>query len=354
MHCGVGDYTSRLATALAERGDVHLKVLTSQATAPVADPAWLCREMPNWRLRSLVRYVRVLRQFRPDIVHAQYPTRGYSVATGPASLPTIARAHRACVVQTWHEYPPSSPLRAVIAMLVLAASADALVYVRPDYEKRLHGLTKKFLGRTPRHFVPNGSIVPGVQLSRPDRAALREKLGCSDGQLIAYFGFAYPHKGIDRLFEICDARRHHIVIMGELQRTDPYHRAILALAESSDWRGRVTLTGFVDPLTAAQVLAAADAAVFPFLEGGGIWNSSVHAALAQGTFTMMTSWHRSGYVADENVYYAKPGDVEEMRRALDRHIGNRRPARPDEWRSIAERHVQIYREAQTSRARHPQ
>jgi hypothetical protein len=66
------------------------------------------------------------------------------------------------------------------------------------------------------------------------------------------------------------------------------------------------VTGFLAPEQAGRLLAAADAAVFPFLDGGGEWNSSIHGAAAQGTFVLATSMNKRGYDAAKNIYYAAP------------------------------------------------
>lgn len=347
MRCGVGDYTRCLAESLAGYESITLKVLTTVSLpAHDGDPSWLHRSMRNWQLGSLGPYLQLLRDFQPNIVHAQYPARGYSVWTGPAVIPILARAwSRASVVETWHEYPYPASTMAGCAMLALAAAANALIYVRPDYPQHINETLSKLLGRAKRHFVPNASVVPAVQLTDQERAQTRADLGCGARRLIAFFGFAHPHKGVDRLFHIADPTRDHLMLIGELYENDPYHADLIRLATSPPWRGHVTFSGFVEPARAAHLLASADAAVFPFLEGGGVWNSSVHAAVSQGTFTLMTSHERSGYSVTENVYYAIPSGVDQMRVALTQHVGTRIP--PDTtagWDTIAKRHIEIYGE----------
>jgi glycosyltransferase involved in cell wall biosynthesis len=345
MRCGVGDYTRNLAEALAERGDVDLRLLTTAAPAGEGrDPPWLRRAMRNWRVGSLRTYLRLLREFRPHVVHAQYPTQGYSVVLGPTLIPMLARAWGgASVVQTWHEHPQPLHTRWGLSKLALAAATDVLIYVRPDYPQRISGVLSRALGRAARHFVPNGSTVPLMRLSAEERSLVREELGCGPRRLVAFFGFAYPHKGVHRLFSIAHPGRDQLVIIGELLREDPYHARLLDLAADPAWRGKVALPGFVPAERAARILAAADAAVFPFEDGGGAWNTSVRAAASQGTFTIVTSRERCGYSTDENAYYASPGDTQAMRAALERHIGTRTaPLAQGDWRAIAARHADIY------------
>jgi len=349
MRCGVGDYTGHLVQALRQRADIELLVLTSRLVESVGqDPAWLRRIMPTWRIEALPQYLAVAREFRPDVVHLQYPTQGYRVATGPILIPMLARLRLgASVVETWHEFPPRSFGKETIAMWCLAASAQAVIYVRPDYPKHVSGMLARVLGSAPLRFIPNASVIPAIQISPSERSALREQLGCDDRHIISFFGFAHPNKGVDQLFRIADPEKHHLLLIGELLESDTYQQHLRELAGSDRWRGKVTITGFVEPERAARLLAVSDAAVFPFIDGGGVWNSSLHAAMSQGTFAIVTSRERQGYTAEQNIFYAAPGAVEEMRVALTRYAGNRSagklPAVDNAWAEIAHAHAELYR-----------
>lgn len=349
MRCGVGDYTERLARALREQSEIELQVLTSQlGDAPRNDPPWLRRVLPSWRISALPRFLAVARAFAPDIVHLQYPTQGYRNKSGLALIPVLARSLLgSSVVETWHEYPPSFFTKGMLCMCALAFAAETVTVVRPEYLKHIRGLLAAVLGKTPIRFVPNASVIPAVELTPVERAELRSQLGCGERRLVSFFGFAYPHKGVDQLFEIADPQRHHLLVIGELSQSDAYHERLRALADSDRWRGKVTVAGFVNPERAARLLAASDAAVFPFSGGGGTWNSSVHAATSQGTFTIITSRAQQGYAADQNMYYAPPGAIDEMRAALDRHAGSRTPhgvsGAADPWPGIAQAHAELYR-----------
>lgn len=349
MRCGVGDYAGRLVQALRERAEMDLLVLTSRLSDSAAkDPAWLRRVMPSWRIEALPQYLAVAREFQPEIVHLQYPTQGYRVASGPVLIPLLARLRLgAGVVETWHEIPPGGFGKQTIAMWGLAASTQAVIYVRPDYPKHVSGLLALALGGAPLHFIPNASVIPVVRLSPAERSALRAELGCDDRRIVSFFGFAYPNKGVDQLFRIADPEKHHLLLIGELLESDPYHRQLRELAGSGGWRGKVTITGFVEPERAARLLAVSDAAVFPFKEGGGMWNSSLHAATSQGTFAIVTSSERHGYAADRNIHYAAPGAIDDMRAALTRHAGTRAAgeslAAGNDWAEIARAHAELYK-----------
>jgi glycosyltransferase involved in cell wall biosynthesis len=342
IRCGVGDYTAALARALGRRGDATVAVLTGSGAAGAGEErVELFPEVRTWKFADAPSILRRIRQWRPDVVHVQYPTLYYGEIQW--ILPALARLVNGPVVQTWHEYysPRNWP------SVLNAAMPGGLVVVRPQYRERMPRWYRWLNRRKEFRFIPNASSIPPVRLSGEERAAVRSEAGAHVGEMIVYFGFASAGKGIEQLFKVADPGLHRLVLICDLSAGDGYHASILDLASRGDWAGKVTVTGFLPPEHAGRLLAAADAAVFPFLNGGGEWNSSIHGAAAQGTFVLTTSLDRRGYDARENVYYAAPGDIGEMRQALRDHLGRRRPPPADSpeapWDAIAEAHMELYR-----------
>lgn len=347
MRCGVGDYASELAGALSRCAGFDVHVVTSELDGKHAsdDGPELSPIMPSWGIGHLRRFVSLARRVQPDIVHLQFPTQGYKALTGVAMMPCLSRLILGVpVVQTWHEYVPRNLPKIACYMNAMAVCANAIVVVRPDYLEKTPWLTKILIGKTPVRLIPNVSAIPAVALSPEERKAIRDRWGCGSTKLIVYFGFASPHKGIDQIFRIADPQYHKLLLICDLSPQNAYHSELLALAESAGWKGKVTIAGFMEAIEAARLLAAADAAVFPFTDGGGTWNSSVHAALCQGIFVLTTSSTKNGYDADDNIYYARPGAIDEMKRALLQFQGSRRAADvDDQWMMVARAHADLYR-----------
>lgn len=342
MSCGVGDYTAQLAKALGRRGDVTVAVLTGIAAEGVMEEGVeLLPGVRTWGIAEAPSIVGRIRRWRPDVVHIQYPTHYYRKIQWV--LPTLARIANGPVVQTWHEYYSSRSWPNVLN----AALPGGLVVVRPNYREKMPGWYRWLIRRKEFRFIPNASSIPAVRLTDDERNAVRSGVDAHGRGLIAYFGFASPAKGIESLFEIADPQRHRLVLICDLSAADAYQASILALANRGEWAGQVVVTGFLPPEEAGRLLAAADAAVFPFRDGGGEWNSSIHGAAAQGTFVLTTSRERRGYDAGRNIHYAMPGDLEEMRLALRGHLGNRSLAAAETptagWDTIADSHVELYK-----------
>jgi glycosyltransferase involved in cell wall biosynthesis len=184
-------------------------------------------------------------------------------------------------------------------------------------------------------------------LNAAERSAVKSRYEAKSHNLLAYFGFASPLKGIEHLFEIADPALDRIVLICDLEAANSYHRKLLELVGSEPWREKAFVTGFVAPEEAGRILAAADAAVYPFLGGVARRNTSVLASRVQGTFVVTTSSERRGYSEEDNGYYAAPGDYTGMRAGLRAHVGQRTAddaRQPADWKEIADEHIRLYRD----------
>ena len=344
MKCGVGDYTKFLANALGERGDVSVAVLTDE-NARLNPPSSYFHVFPvakGWKFSDMSPILETIRHFRPDIIHIQFPTRGYGRKKLPWLLSVFLASLKIPTVQTWHEYYPMGGFMNIPNAIV----AGGLVAVRPNYLEKMPGWFRWLNRRKEVRYIPNASSIPVASLTDADRNLIRTRMGASGSGLIVYFGFAYPAKEIEALFEIADPQRDRLVLICDLSPADAYQASILAHANRDDWAGKVTVAGFLPPDEAANLLAAADAVVLPFRDGGGEWNSSIHSAAIQGTFVLTNSREAQGYDEDANIYYALPSDVPNMRSALRQYAGRRRRVPPavqgSNWDTIASAHVELY------------
>jgi glycosyltransferase involved in cell wall biosynthesis len=187
-----------------------------------------------------------------------------------------------------------------------------------------------------------------VELSDAEKRDIRRNLSSSAKHIVAYFGFIYPHKSVELLFDVADPRQDHVVLIGQLDQSDPYQRVVRERTLREPWKGKVTVTDFLPGEQVARLLAAVDAVVLPYRDGGGVWNTSMQAAAIQGTFVLTTSRDRHGFDPATNIYFSKPGDITDMRTALRRYVGRRNGSPPLDWyaswESIAQEHAHAYHE----------
>ena len=341
MRCGVGDYTAGLARALRDSGKVRVGILIGGHDGEQETGIEMIR-IRGWSLRNLLGALRATFKWGPDIVHVQLPTQGYRSGWLPWVFPLLLRLSRIRVVQTWHEFMPMG-----LRSLPLFLTAGAVVVVRPNYLDSTASWCRRVLANRRIAFVPSASSIPRSRLTDRERAELHAKLAAGQERVVSYFGFAYPHKGMEALFEIADARRDRLILICVLEESDPYHRLILDKCRNAPWDGKVSVTGFLPAEEISNVLCASDAVVLPFTSGGGDWNTSLQAAAIQGVFLVTTSSTAKGYDPIHNVHYCPPRDVACMRAALEARIGHR--TRPTgeasrEWARIAEAHLRVYRE----------
>lgn len=210
-------------------------------------------------LRALLGMVRIIRRFRPDVVHTHTAKAGFIGRT--AAL--LALRPRPVIVHSFHGHVLEgyfgAPKSAVFRMLerVLGRLSDALVAVS---EATADDLAR--LGVSPRAkitVIPLGmDFLPGAGLSAASGESFRRELGVGADQLLAVsIGRLVPIKRIDVMLEgVALAIRHgfagHVAVVG-----DGEDRAKLeALAADLGLTGRVTFTGFRTDLE--SILSAAD------------------------------------------------------------------------------------------------
>lgn len=348
MTCGVGDYTSCLVQKLRKGGDVSVAVVTSEKLCRLENniPSDVMAIVKNWNISEFPGIVKFVRRWRPDIVHIQYPTQGYfGGGFLPFFLPGLLWLMGKKIVQTWHEYYTEATASLYVALKAIVPGP--IVVVRPRYADNLPPFYRRLVRNDRLQFIPNASSLPRVSLNEGERREIHDRFAPSGRSLVSYFGFLYPHKGIDDLFTIADPTRHHLVLIGSIDETESYHRSLRDRVTRGDWAGKVTITGFLPADEAARILAASDAVVLPFRNGGGLWNTSLHGAALQGTFIVTTSQEKQGYDPDTNIFSASPGDIATMRQALATYGGRKNTSdninHYATWDSIADAHMQMYR-----------
>ncbi len=85
----MGDYTFNLAKSLIKEPGIGVGVLTSTLAkgAELIDGVEVFPVMERWSLVEMLKVVRLIKNWSPDIVHIQYPTQGYSNGWLPWLLP---------------------------------------------------------------------------------------------------------------------------------------------------------------------------------------------------------------------------------------------------------------------------
>jgi len=296
---GVSAYTERLAASVGALG--HDVVILGGAGAPgERDPPGVLRVTRPWDARGVRALTRAVRGLGADVVHIQFSPTAYGWRRAIGLLPALLRG-RPPVVTTLHEHGSSASrpagLRESLAraawarapldretLLLLRASA-ALVTTNPVDTARLARLAPTQI-----------AIPPGVAAVPADRAEarsrLRERLGApAEAEVVAFFGFLHPIKGIGHLFAAAERLRRarpalRVVLVGGFDslalpagRASTWPGELRALAAGHGLADAVLFTGHVGPQEASRLLHGADVAVLPSDFGTTTKSSSLMTAL---------------------------------------------------------------------------
>ena len=324
---------------MAELQDVRVTVLTDIRATDNSrfETADVLPVIRSWGVAGLFRIAQQVKRLRPDVVHIQSPTMGYPGIV-PQLLPFLIRLLGIPIVQTWHEPVPGA------GGLWLSMGLDVLITVREELLTTLSAITRKALQRTPFFWIPAGCMLSTITLQENERSAIRGRYVPDGNILLIYYGFVAPLKGIEIVLQVAAATNAQLLLACDLQSENSYHRSLFDKIESMELASSVSILGFLQEKQLAKHLAAADAVVLPFRDGARECNTSVAGAAAQGTFVLTTSQTDRGYHKSKNIYYAKPGDADEMIDAINRYSGCRNDSCvASDWDKVAEKHFEIYR-----------
>jgi glycosyltransferase involved in cell wall biosynthesis len=356
--CGVGDYTELLSTALASSG-VEVSVITSAylGTPYRSGNPTVLPIVKEWSLATAGRILWNILRTRPDIVHFQFPTTEYHshrvfdllvpmVALWPKSIKTVLTLHEYSSVKKSLIPGLFRPLRTWLS----CTGTDAIIVVAESYRDLIRDFSSR-MRRIPFKVIPIASNIPVFQMSLEQLQKLRQQTGIAEKEIVlSYFGFIHPSKGFEQVLEVLKVLRNQgipakLIVLGELSNANSYHQRLRALITQKPFADSVKVMGHLNRDEVANCLAMSDACVLPFVDGLHPKRGSFLAAVQQGVLTVTTSVEKSGMFLDENVFYAKPGDIEEMAKAVCRYSARRVPAgvHPRRtWGSVADEHLEFF------------
>ena len=236
---------------------------------------------------------------------------------------------------TLHEYVHL----AFLHRLYVAATAPwAQAIITPD-AAQLRGL--HLPGRIVVVEIPLASnIEPAGGASRRDSSEF----------IVGTWGFLRPDKGIDRLIDafaaVATARPARLVIAGDPGPDDAYANEIRARATASPVGDRITFTGRLPAPELSEALAGLDVCVLPYVGGLEANRGTYATARAHGLPIVTTTTGEPRFDAESDTAFVRPGDRPALARAiLEASVRSHRPQSDpaDAWRSIALRHVEVYR-----------
>jgi glycosyltransferase involved in cell wall biosynthesis len=351
LFCGVGDYTGLLGGALADLG--HDVTIVRGAAAGASAEVAAARGMPrvraiidNWSLSALPRLRSAVLESKPDVVHVQFPGRGFGRSLSPNFLLwTLRGRHRPRSVMTVHEYAIAT-LKGRMRILLGARVADALVFPDEMIAAQMRpGLARSGFSGISR-IIPPAPSITAAPLTL-DRAAVRARWHVpAEALAVGWFGLLTREKGADVLLAALRVARDRtpitLVVVGDIG--DRKESMDLA-AELKALCPQAVFTGPLAGDDVAVLLASVDVVALPFAGGISDRRTSYLGARAQGTYIVATDLTQRGYQADSNTFFVPPGDGHALAEAmlLARERGRRPVHLEKTWTSVAQAHDDLYR-----------
>ena len=346
---GISYYTCRLANALAERHDVAsilMRRLLPERLYPgrrrvgqrlsdlrYTDAVRIFDGVDWWGLPSLVRAVRFLRSFRPDVLVLQWWTG--TVLHSYLILCLAARMIGARVVIEFHEVQDTGEARHRWAARYTRALIEPLlrrtdgfvVHSRFDQEtlQRTYALSTR-----PVEIALHGPFDHHVVPRRPDAAGGARRL--------LFFGTIRPYKGLEDLIEAFALlpADHHLTVVGETWEGWTLPASLIATSPAAD---RITFVNrYVTDAEVDEFFAAADLVVLPYRRSSA--SGPLHIAMSHGLPVVVTAV--GGLVEAASPYsgtrFTEPGKPEALAAAIAEAgaLIGRRHADPSSWERTAD------------------
>ena len=317
-YCGVAHYTERLRAALDKHG-ISSVVLTTREAAREAGDSGVSGAVGGWGTSELLPLVRAVVRAEhegADVIHIQHAAGTYNFKRALFFLPPLLRAARVRVplVTTVHEYgwwewePRGVPSRATEMLKqwgqhrgwwdredgFLLTGSDALLTTNTHAET---AIVERLPWLAPRlRRVPLAANVDVAQVTRERaRDEARSRHGWPpDAEILAYFGFLHPVKGIETLLqvhrEVLKSRpKARLLLIGGVEslalcaeEAAWYRNKLQVLVRDLGLEGRVEMTGYLLEEEASRLLLGSDIGVLPFNEGVTLKSGALLTLFAHG------------------------------------------------------------------------
>jgi polysaccharide biosynthesis protein PslF len=391
--CGVADYTAKLRQALSHY-QVRSQVLTSITAAQTTADSTVLGAVHNWRLADLLPLVRTVRSTPTDILHIQHAAGSYGFQRPIFLLPLLLRlaGYNRPIITTAHEYgwwewqPSGIPPQWLEWLKTwgqargwwdredgfLLTESKAILTTNANIATIIGDRLPHLRDRT--FYVPIGANVEVFPIERAiARQQLRQQLGwAEDTQIITFFGFLHPVKGLETLLPAFQKVVSHIpqarlLLIGGVESlalpsadASRYWHQLHEQVAQLKLEQQVHFTGYVEAKTASHYLAGTDIGVLPFNHGITLKSGSLLTLFAHGLPVVATQKDQLDAELNnpELIHLIPPKDSEALAQALlkflqnsdyrDRLSHNARPfAQQFDWTAIAQKHAELYNQVLT-------
>ncbi|MBI2085086.1 MAG: glycosyltransferase [Candidatus Aenigmarchaeota archaeon] len=362
--CGVSDYSERLVVELKKSGNevmiisrdgervkgeknVERFIATKKVKRSLTQIAEELKGMDRAK-KDADKTLEIINNFGADLVHIQYEPGLYNLFFVPMLLHKLKKLKIKSVV-TLHAMD-YFPLNVFHRTFLYRKPDKIIVHTKTHYEILRDSLPKRITGKI--EMIPMGLV--------------KEKTG-KDGNYILFFGFLNQHKGVEELlnaFSKSDTKAKLLIIgsINPIYKTDvEYKNKIEGMIKSLDIGDRVKfIHDFVPSGKLENYIRDSMFVVFPYRSSySGGQSQAILDSLVFGKPLIVTKQARGNLVDGKNAIVVNPGNVNELRDAIQRlagskkfrmtfSINNRKLAKELRWSNIAKLTAGVYNELLSS------
>ena len=289
-HCGVGDYTYELAQHLALDAQVHLYF--DKDHGPARPPfeklhSLFLHPQDGFSMLRLPAIKKELVNGAYDIVHIQYPSRGFGKSLLPGYLPEnlAGMNSRSRIAVTLHEWKTSHPLRKVV-MDQMFPTTDMFFVTN---ETEMNAITRKIRQKMVCAIAVGNVLDSQRELEDIWNTAEGRPLtgwppiqGIADREPWSIFHYGLPAKGkgfrklLEALHVMREAGKQPILYLGgEFPEGSKLREHVLELITEFNLSEAVVRVGHIPQHKLAAFAQRCCVGVFPFAEGFSSKRSSV-------------------------------------------------------------------------------
>ena len=343
MKCGVGDYCCKLAKELAKNKKNEIYIITSTKASNKIEGIKVLNIIEKWNITSSKKIVKALKEIKPDIVNIQYPSNEYeNVHYCFNILPLIIKMKIRCkLTETIHEIDLKHiSIKSILKYKLNFMIMSKIIVVEHVYKDFI----KKYFKKIKVEYISISASIPRVMINANEREEIRRNLEINQPKVISFFGFINEKKGIEKLLNaLSKIDNVQLLIIGELNKENEYHKSILKQIETLKIEDKIKLTGYIESEEiVAKYLNATDLCVLPFTEGIQSRNSSFLAAYNQLIPIITTIKNK---IKDEDgIFYVECNNEEELieriKNVLQKNIIISR--KELNWKSVAEKYINAF------------
>ena len=335
--CGVAKYTFYLASSLKK--NYKVKILTEKSKILSKDVL----QLNSWNLSEFFNYIRMIKKFKPDIIHIQLAdillNKGFLVSL----LPIISIFYSKKIIQTWHE-PCGN--KNFLKFFLLTFNSIKIISVRPDFKNhiekamffifRFHFIFKKI------NYIKSSYLIKKKKLSKNSIRETRRKYLNNKNRLIVSFGNSYSNKRFDKLFKIIDKEKDQLIIASKLNSKKKYDRKIISMQKKYSKNSKIIDN--LNDLKLFELLSSADIILLLIDPYVGNWNTTFNIARLSKSLVIATSKNKKGYYKKENIYYLKEINLNIIKDAINKYSRkkNNFKLKINSWKNVSNDHIKFY------------